>query len=44
MTTQPSLAADLIHLFFAALFLIMTMAFLAIPRGLSTTPGKPDAD
>jgi hypothetical protein len=44
MTTQPALAADLIHLFFAAQFLIMTMVFLAVPRRLSNHPGKPNAD
>jgi hypothetical protein len=44
MTTQPALAADIVRLSIGAMFLIMTMAFVAIPRRLSTPLGKQNAD
>jgi hypothetical protein len=44
MTTQPVLAADIIRLSICAMFVIMTMAFAAVPRRLSNHPGKANGD
>jgi hypothetical protein len=41
MTRQPELAADIIRLSICAMFLMMTMALVAIPRRLSNHQGKP---
>ena len=44
MPTQIALGTDLTHLFFAAMFLIMTMGLMTIPRRLSNYRRKANAD
>lgn len=40
MTTKQTLAADVGRFIIAAVFVIMTMAFLMVPYALSFNPGE----